>query len=410
MQGTWIRKRKIGKGGFGIVWLENHLDSSRAVAVRAVKQIRKSSLSNRPERELQVIAKFSQEPPFITCYGWYENNDSLFIAMEFCEHGDLSQYLDDRGALPEATAQSIIHQVLEGLVSMHKNNYAHRDLKPLITDFGFSKRAHDQSGYSTLLGTPGFIAPEVELAYDGSGRVQDISPFPVDMWCLGETMAHIVTNSSCFNDSNTFRDYRTGTIPFPTKEFEKEAITAEAIDFVRSLMKIDPSSRMTAQEATEHKWMRSGSKSLINSTSVKLDEPSAAWTGARKPAPGQTAAKNVLGGTVTRQNGTPEAGKTIWERLRGAVSGTFVLEPGQTRLVAKPNDTENHNSAWTETSTSAFDDSYSSHSSPPPVREPSPVEERSWSQEASDGADRFHDYLHGDDYGSTGFYGSGTFD
>uniref|UniRef100_A0A0D2YF27 Protein kinase domain-containing protein n=1 Tax=Fusarium oxysporum (strain Fo5176) TaxID=660025 RepID=A0A0D2YF27_FUSOF len=83
MQGTWIRKRKIGKGGFGIVWLENHLDSSRAVAVRAVKQIRKSSLSNRPERELQVIAKFSQEPPFITCYGWYENNDSLFIAMEF---------------------------------------------------------------------------------------------------------------------------------------------------------------------------------------------------------------------------------------------------------------------------------------------------------------------------------------
>lgn len=62
MQGTWIRKRKIGKGGFGIVWLENHLDSSRAVAVRAVKQIRKSSLSNRPERELQVIAKFSQEP------------------------------------------------------------------------------------------------------------------------------------------------------------------------------------------------------------------------------------------------------------------------------------------------------------------------------------------------------------
>lgn len=61
MQGTWIRKRKIGKGAFGTVWLENHLDSRRAGAVRAVKQIRKTSLSNRPERELQVIAKFSQE-------------------------------------------------------------------------------------------------------------------------------------------------------------------------------------------------------------------------------------------------------------------------------------------------------------------------------------------------------------
>ncbi|RSL66560.1 hypothetical protein CEP54_003646 [Fusarium duplospermum] len=83
MQGTWIRKRKIGKGAFGTVWLENHLDSSRSVTVRAVKQIRKTSLSNRPERELQVIAKFSQEPPFITCYGWYENKDSLFIAMEY---------------------------------------------------------------------------------------------------------------------------------------------------------------------------------------------------------------------------------------------------------------------------------------------------------------------------------------
>lgn len=62
MRGTWIRDRLIGRSPFGSVWLENHKDPSRTVAIRAVKQIPKTSFRNLIERELQAMAKFSREP------------------------------------------------------------------------------------------------------------------------------------------------------------------------------------------------------------------------------------------------------------------------------------------------------------------------------------------------------------
>ena len=51
--------------------------------------------------------------------------------MEYLKHGDLQHNLDK--PLPEAEAQEITFQVLEGLNFMHKSDYAHRDLKPGVS-------------------------------------------------------------------------------------------------------------------------------------------------------------------------------------------------------------------------------------------------------------------------------------
>jgi serine/threonine protein kinase len=51
--------------------------------------------------------------------------------MEYLPDGDLHKYLNS--SIPEKEGQQIISQVLEGLDFMHKNGFAHRDLKPAVS-------------------------------------------------------------------------------------------------------------------------------------------------------------------------------------------------------------------------------------------------------------------------------------
>ena len=70
---------------------------------------------------------------FVKFYGWYETPSSLFIATEYCSHGDLGQYLHDNGRLPEEETREIAIQVLGALDFMHEERFAHRDLKPAVS-------------------------------------------------------------------------------------------------------------------------------------------------------------------------------------------------------------------------------------------------------------------------------------
>lgn len=63
-------------------------------------------------------------------FGWYESENSILIAMEYMERGDLQRYLHD--TIPENETRSIILQLLEGLKFMHEARFAHRDLKPKV--------------------------------------------------------------------------------------------------------------------------------------------------------------------------------------------------------------------------------------------------------------------------------------
>ncbi|XP_054986451.1 serine/threonine-protein kinase 35 [Sorex araneus] len=86
------------------------------------------------------ILGYAEEP----CYLWF--------VMEFCEGGDLNQYVLSRSPDP-ATNKSFMLQLTSAIAFLHKNQIVHRDLKPdniLITersgtpilkvaDFGLSK-------------------------------------------------------------------------------------------------------------------------------------------------------------------------------------------------------------------------------------------------------------------------------
>jgi len=63
-------------------------------------------------------------------FGWFEEPETLYIAMEYLEKGDLTRHIGT--PLPQETVQNISKQILEGLQVMHQQGIAHRDLKPAV--------------------------------------------------------------------------------------------------------------------------------------------------------------------------------------------------------------------------------------------------------------------------------------
>lgn len=57
---------------------------------------------------------------------------TVYIAMEYMAHGDLTQYIIDHPTEAKAEARDITWQILNGLVVLHKREICHRDLKPQV--------------------------------------------------------------------------------------------------------------------------------------------------------------------------------------------------------------------------------------------------------------------------------------
>jgi serine/threonine protein kinase len=58
--------------------------------------------------------------------------DSIFIAMEYFQYGDLHKFILNSGPCTEFGAKMITMQLLEGLNIMHEMGFTHRDLKPQV--------------------------------------------------------------------------------------------------------------------------------------------------------------------------------------------------------------------------------------------------------------------------------------
>ncbi|RPB09622.1 kinase-like protein [Morchella conica CCBAS932] len=139
----WKTGQKLGEGGYGEVYLQQEQQTGE---LRAVKKVKLNSTGYKGpgdrhkvvERELRTMLELRDNHLFVKCLGWYEDTNSIYIAMEYMEGGDLSQYIKDdheSERMTEEKARQIIEQVLDGLVVLHKLKICHRDLKPKVWEF-----------------------------------------------------------------------------------------------------------------------------------------------------------------------------------------------------------------------------------------------------------------------------------
>ncbi|KAH6876349.1 kinase-like domain-containing protein [Thelonectria olida] len=277
---TWRRGRELGNGTFGRVWLETCEDGPKTGRLRAVKEIPKEltpSSSVDYGRELEAIAKFSHDKYvhcFVHSFGWYESRNAVFIAMEYLQHGDLQKHL--AVAFPEEEAKQIASQLAEGLFFMHDNGFAHRDLKPpnilvrsprpdwwvKISDFGITKRAEAGSALRSVVGTRGYLAPELlgfcpisEQRPSAHDRARLSYTTAVDIWALGEITVRMLAGRSAFRDAHDLFDYVVRENPFPRQTLEDKEISDVCYDFLENTMAPSPSRRLRASDALSHPWL-----------------------------------------------------------------------------------------------------------------------------------------------------------
>jgi len=169
---------EIGRGGMGIVYAAEDTRLGRIVALKALPTefgrdpVRRERLA----REARAAAAVAH-PSIATVFALEEIDGHLYIASELVRGQSLRHELS-HGALPVGRAIATAIDIADALDAAHQQGVVHRDLKPenvvrrldggiKVLDFGLAKIEAPPGTFGatltlqgTLLGTPGYMAPE----------------------------------------------------------------------------------------------------------------------------------------------------------------------------------------------------------------------------------------------------------
>jgi tRNA A-37 threonylcarbamoyl transferase component Bud32 len=167
--------KRLGRGGMGDVYLAQHADYDKAVAIKILPPdlTRNDELLQRFRREAESAARL-EDPNLVEIYDVGEENGFHYILMAFVDGVNLQEHLDDQGKLEYREAARIAFEVARGLRAVHGEGIIHRDIKPAniliattkevkIVDFGLAFDAEDKTTLTVagaVMGTPWYLAPE----------------------------------------------------------------------------------------------------------------------------------------------------------------------------------------------------------------------------------------------------------
>ena len=205
-------KKLLGEGGMGNVYLAEHTQLGRKVAVKSLhpQLVKNEGLRARFKKEASTMAHL-QHPKIVTLYDYVEEEDGLFLIMEFVEGLPLDEYIREKsGPIPSEIAIPMMMQILDAFSYAHSKGIVHRDIKPSniiisdrdeikILDFGIAKLLSEAGNKltktGTQMGTVFYMSPE-----QVQGKDIDIRS---DIYSLGVTFYQMLTGISPYDGMTT---------------------------------------------------------------------------------------------------------------------------------------------------------------------------------------------------------------
>uniref|UniRef100_A0A7N0T429 Aurora kinase n=1 Tax=Kalanchoe fedtschenkoi TaxID=63787 RepID=A0A7N0T429_KALFE len=259
--------KPLGRGKFGRVYVAREVKSKLVVALKVLykEQIEKYQLHNQLRREMEIQSQL-RHPNVLRLYGWFHDEERIFLILEYAHGGELYKKLRKTGCLSERQAAMYIASLTEALAYCHEKNVIHRDIKPenllldhagrlKIADFGWSVQSAAKR--RTMCGTLDYLAPEMV-----ENRAHD---YTVDNWTLGVLCYEFLYGYPPFEASsqdNTFRRIKKIDLTFP----EAPSVSAEAKDLISGLLVKDSLKRLSLQKILKHPWI------LKNTTPSEADK------------------------------------------------------------------------------------------------------------------------------------------
>ena len=190
--------RELGRGGMGIVYEGEHVETRRRVAIKLLStSLQRTDVTvERFLKEASLAASLSH-PRSTFVYEAGRDGDQFYTVMELMPGENLGDLVKQRGKLPVAQAVDYILDALDGLEAAHAVGIVHRDVKPSncfltedghvkIGDFGLSKSLVADSQLTMtgmFLGTPQFAAPE-QIRHQDVDERTDIFALAVSLYYL----------------------------------------------------------------------------------------------------------------------------------------------------------------------------------------------------------------------------------
>jgi len=214
---------------------------------------------------------------YVVAYrGSYFKGNELWIAMEFCGGGSISDIMTVLGrSLTENQIATVCYYVVLGLKYLHSVRKIHRDVKAgnillnmkgeaKLADFGVSGQLSDtMAKRKTVIGTPFWMAPEViqEVGYD----------YKADIWSLGITAIEMAEGDPPYSNIHPMRAIFMIPSRPPPRLSEPEKWSKEFYDFVAQCLTKDPAERPSADQLLKHSFVTKG-KANLNLLSELVDE------------------------------------------------------------------------------------------------------------------------------------------
>ena len=122
----FLIERRIGSGGFGVVYEAWDGRLERPVAVKAIEQ--QGEAGRRVLREAQAAARLNH-PGIVTLYELGEEDGNALLVTELVEGSTLAR-LSAEGELSDREIGEIGADLCEALDHAHSRGVVHRDIKP----------------------------------------------------------------------------------------------------------------------------------------------------------------------------------------------------------------------------------------------------------------------------------------
>ena len=251
--------KDIGEGNFGKVKLAKLISTKEKFAIKILdKEKLKTQTKSTLFNEIEIISRLNHKN-IIHVEKILEDQKNFYIIMEYCEKGELFDYIVNKERLNPAEASLFFYQLINGVEYIHKQGFAHRDLKPenllltkekilKIIDFGLCHDFDGENFLTTKCGSPSYAAPEILKGYPYDG-------FKTDIWCCGIILYAMLCGYLPFDGDNNQEIFQ--SIVECKPEFP-DFLEDDSINLLIWILKSEPKDRISIEEIKCHPFYLKG--------------------------------------------------------------------------------------------------------------------------------------------------------